>query len=173
MAPRTLIAVAVGVCGSMALVGCSSGPSRAGSTGTTPASSTAPSSPTSTTPVAENLAVTNDVRTQLQAAGAAMNNLPASAYTGLVPGTTYYAYDTVTSTYWAGAGLVPSPSSTQAQVSVQDNGGYIIFSRPSNGAWTAHPVGLSGISGTTCPVSVPAAVLAVWNWAPGTCRPSH
>jgi hypothetical protein len=100
-----------------------------------------------------------------------MNGLPASAYTGLVAGKTYYAFDPVTGTYWAGAALVPSNSSIRAQVSVQDDGSYILFSRQGGAAWKAQPVGLAGIAGTKCPTSVPPSILAVWNWAPGSCRP--
>ncbi len=99
-----------------------------------------------------------------------VSNVPASAYTGLAANKTYYVYDIVTGTYWAGAALVPSSSSTRAQVSVQDDGSYLLFSRPANGTWKAEDVGLSGIGGTTCNVTVPAAVLAIWKWAPGTCR---
>ena len=91
---------------------------------------------------------------------------------GVVPGRTYYAYDPATSTYWAGAALVPSSSSMPAQVSSQDDGSYLLFTRPANGAWTVYSVGMTGIAGAKCPVPVPASVLAVWGWAPGTCRPA-
>jgi len=176
---RTMMAAAVAL-GGVVLAGCSSGSGSglpATSTSTSTSTSTTSSSGTSTsgsstTPVAaKNLAVTDVVRSQLVAAGAALNSLPASAYTGLVPGTTYYAYDTATATYWAGAGLVPSSSSQQAQVSTQDDGSYLLFSRPSGGSWTAYDAGLAGVGGTQCPIPVPAAVLAVWDWASGTCRP--
>jgi hypothetical protein len=50
-------------------------------------------------------------------------------YTGLAPGTTYYAFDPVTNTYYAAAGLVPSPHSLKAQVGAQDDGGYNLFTR--------------------------------------------
>ena len=119
-----------------------------------------------------NLLVTQDVRGQLVQAGAALNGLTASDYDGLLPGMTYYAYDPMTATYWAGAALWPSPASTQAQVSGQDDGSYLLFERPANGTWTARPVGLTGTSdGPPCPVAVPSAILALWNWEPGTCRP--
>ncbi len=115
--------------------------------------------------------ITNAVRAQLVQAGAALNTLPASAYTGLAAGQTYYAYDPVTATYWAGAALVPSHSSLRAEVSVQDDGSYILYSRPAGGTWKAQAVGLAGIEGATCPTPVPESILAVWGWAPGTCRP--
>jgi hypothetical protein len=110
------------------------------------------------------------VSAALLQAGAALNGLQASDYTGLAPGVTYYAYDGTTATYWAGAALVPSSSSMRAQVSVQDDGGYLLFSRPANGAWQVWDVGLAGTEGAVCPVAVPSAILALWHWAPGTCR---
>jgi hypothetical protein len=94
-------------------------------------------------PGAENLPVTTAVRTALVDAGAAHYGLAASAFTGLGEGTTYYAYDLSTSTYWAGASLVPSPSSYEAGVVVQDDGAYLIFDRSGHGAWQARDVGYS------------------------------
>ena len=120
---------------------------------------------------ARNLVVTDTIRTQLVTAGAQLNSLPSSDYTGLRAGETYYAYDPITQTYWAGAGLDPSPSSTQAQIAAQDDGAYILFERGAAGAWKAYDVGLAGTSGTTCPVPVPGSVLGLWGWAPGSCRP--
>jgi hypothetical protein len=161
MASKKLFALAGAVaCGSVAFSGCSSGQPR-------PASVTKPAT---TTAVTENLPVTTAVSAALLQAGAALNSLQASDYTGLAPGETYYAYDAATSTYWAGAALLPSPSSMRAQVSVQDDGGYLLFDRPADGAWKARDVGLTGTEGSVCPVAVPRAILALWNWVPGACR---
>lgn len=129
-----------------------------------PSNSTAPRTP-------QNLTVTPAVRRQLVKAGAATHELPAKDFTGLVPGTTYYGYDPVTSTYWAGAGLVPSQSSQDAQISVQDDGSYLLFRRRSAGGWVGFNVGLAGIAGTTCPVKPPPAIAALWHWDNGSCRP--
>jgi hypothetical protein len=122
---------------------------------------------------AENLQVTSSVRTALVDAGATHYGLPSSAFTGLGQGTTYYAYDLSTSTYWAGASLVPSPSSYQAGVVVQDDGAYLIFDRTAHGAWQARDVGYSDTVGDCAAyhVTIPAAVVAVWHWVPGTCHP--
>ncbi|HXQ18553.1 MAG TPA: hypothetical protein VN781_02890 [Acidimicrobiales bacterium] len=139
----------------------------AATTARPPASSTAPT----TTPITQNLAVTDGVRAALLQAGASLKGLPASDFTGLVSGRTYYAFDSATDTYWAAAGLAPSPSSIQAQVSSQDDGAYLLFSRPAGGAWTAVNDGLGGIAGTVCPAPVPAAVLTLWNWPSGSCSP--
>jgi hypothetical protein len=115
--------------------------------------------------------VTDAIRAQLLAAGASYHGLATSDYTGLIAGETYYAFDTATQTYWAAAGLDPSPSSVQAQVSSQDDGAYLLFQRPDSGSWTAVNVGLAGIAGTQCPEVPPPAVLALWGWNPGSCRP--
>ena len=122
---------------------------------------------------AENLPVTSSVRTALVDAGASHYGLSSSAFTGLGQGTTYYAYDLSTTMYWAGASLVPSPSSYQAGVVVQDDGAYLIFDRTAHGAWQAHDVGYSDTVGDCAAyhVSIPAAVVAVWHWVPGTCHP--
>ena len=59
-----------------------------------------------------NLRVTDEVRTQLLQAGASLKGLPASDFTGLAPGKTYYAYDPDTATtgqerIWC---LTPTPT---------------------------------------------------------------
>lgn len=120
----------------------------------------------------ENLTITNADRAQLVAAAAALNNVPAADFVGLVPGDTFLAYDGPTATYWAGAKLDPG-SSMQAQVSTQDDGSYILFHRPAGANWIAQDVGLAGAGagGTPCP-AVPSTILALWNWGPGTCRPT-
>jgi hypothetical protein len=121
---------------------------------------------------AENLELTDAIRAQLVAAAARLNGLPASAYLDLVHGESYYGFDPVTNAYWAGGALDPSPSSEQAQVSVQDDGGYYIFEEPAGGSWTASAEGLAGIDGTTCSVHIPPALVALWHWPAGACHPA-
>jgi hypothetical protein len=122
--------------------------------------------------VVRNLVVTDDVRASLVAAGAKVKgNLPVSAFRGLEKGRTYYAFDSATGTFWAGAALVPSPRSAAAQTSVQDNGSYDLFVRSRGGTWRAYEAGLAGVAGTRCPIQVPAAVLRAWRWPPRGCRP--
>jgi hypothetical protein len=126
---------------------------------------------------AENLVLTSTVRAALVAAAASYYGLPASDFVGLgaAPGNepAYYAFDKATSTYWAGASLVPKPSSYAAQVVVQDDGAYLIFHRTPPAAWQAHDVGYTNTAGTCAAyhVSIPAPVVAIWHWAPGTCHP--
>jgi len=161
--------------------GATSTPSPTSSPAPTPTASTSPQTPqptgatgplTTTGNPAESLVVTEEIRGQLLQAGAALHGLPVSAFTGLVSGLTYYAYDPATATYWAGAGLMPSSSSLRAQVSTQDNGSYLLFRRPADKPWTAQDVGLAGVAGTKCPTSIPASVLTVWNWPARSCRPT-
>ena len=115
--------------------------------------------------VAKNLIVTPAVRASLLDAGAAYHQLPVKDYIGLTKGMTYYAFDLSTKTYYAAAGLDPSPKSLQAQVGAQDDGGYNLFVRgPGAKKWTIHNDGLGASEGATCPVSIPSAVLKVWDW---------
>ena len=140
-------------------VGASSGPSTAAGAGVTSGR-------------AENLTLTAAVRAQLLAAGAALHGLPTSDYSGLSPGTTYYARAPRTGDYWAGAGLVPRPGSTEAQVGNQDDGAFLIFTRSAGGDWHGWETGVAGgPAGGPCPVTIPAAVLAAWGWPSGTCHP--
>jgi hypothetical protein len=101
-----------------------------------------------------------------------LNGLPASAYLGLILGESYYGFNPATNAYWAGGALDPSPSSQQAQVSVQDDGGYYIFEEPAGGSWTASAEGLAGIDGATCSVHIPPALVASWHWPAGACHPA-
>ena len=105
------------------------------------------------------------------AAGAALHKLPTTDYTGLVPKETYYAYNPATNTCWAGAGLVASKRSKQAQIGDQDDGAYLVFDRPAAGTWRAYDAGIPGDSHFTCSIAVPSGVLTVWHWTAGTCHP--
>jgi hypothetical protein len=116
-----------------------------------------------------NLRVNDAIRAELVQVGAELHGVPASEFVGLVPGMTYYAYDPDTMTYWAGAHLKPSPTSSRAQVSVQDAGSYTLFKKIKGGLWTAFSDGARRDAG--CPQDVPAPILAMWQWDPQKCRP--
>jgi predicted lipoprotein with Yx(FWY)xxD motif len=121
--------------------------------------------PASGTGVAKNLIVTPAVRASLLDAGAAYHQLPAKDYVGLAKGMTYYALDVTTKTYYAAAGLDPSPKSLQAQVGAQDDGGYNLFVRAEGAKkWKIYNDGLGASEDATCPITIPAAVLKVWAW---------
>ena len=145
--------------GSLLLAACgSSGPSATSTTSTTSRSASG----------TRNLPVTSAVRAELLKAGAAAHMLPATDFTGLAKGLTYYAYDPADGLYWAGARLVPSPSSQRAQVSVQDDGAYDVYTKTPGGAWTAYHDGLGTVPGTVCAIVVPMAVRTVWAWSLST-----
>lgn len=175
----TVIAVAAG---SLALAGCS-GTSSTGTSSTTstrPTATTAGPGATSTSPassaLAANLPVSDQLRTQLVAAAAGLQDIPVVQFTGLAPGLTYYGLDKSTGIHWAAARLVAAPvpdnaNPSQAQVSTQDAGSYYVFQQPSGSPWTAYAAGNTG-PGTTCPVTIPPAVLQVWGWPAGSCRPN-
>jgi hypothetical protein len=183
MSMRRTVTAGLVALGSLVLTGCSSTPSAQSTSTTTtsgPDQNRATTSSTMATTTlapatAVNVAVSDQIRTQLVAAGAALNNIPAAQYTGLAPGLTYYAFDRATNTYWAGARLVPAPSAdpsapTQAQVSSQDEGSYYVFRQPAGGSWTVYPAGNTGPD-SPCPVSIPSAVVHLWAWPAGSCRP--
>lgn len=129
------------------------------------------SAPPSTTVAVRSVTVTAAVRHALVVAGASSHSLPTSDFVGLAAGTTYYAFDATTDTYYAAARLDPSPHSLPAQVATQDDGAYDLFTRAEGGAWTVYNDGLGAAHDSVCPLALPAKVLAVWGWAPGSCYP--
>jgi hypothetical protein len=169
--------------GVVSLAACSSAASQPTAANSIPAQTTSSATAASTSPLASpspspsatgagNLVLTDAIRAQLVAAAARLNSLPASAYVGLVHGESYYGFDPTTNTYWAGGALDPSPSSQQAQVSVQDDGGYYVFQEPAGGSWTASSEGMAGIAGAVCSVHIPPALVALWHWPAGACHPT-
>ncbi len=147
--------------------------STGGATPSTSATTTtaAPATSATTATGARNLTVTDALRKELVAAAAADKGLTPADFTGMTPGGTYYAHDNQTNVDWAAGSVVPSRSSERAMVSSQDDGAYQLFSRSPGGAWRVYEDGMGGVAGTPCPVQIPAAVLAVWGWAPGSCQP--
>ena len=112
------------------------------------------------------------MRAQLIHAQAHAVRVPDSAFVGLAKGTTYYAVDNETGIHWAGASLVPSHNSIRAQVSVQDDGSYVLFEQQPGQDWMTYDVGLEALpDALPCPVTVPADVTEVWQWAPNSCNP--
>ena len=146
-----------------------------GSSANAPTTTTTTSvAPTTTTTIAraQNLKVAPAVRHSLLDAAAAYHGLPSSDFTGLRAGRTYYALDLTTRTYYAAAGLIPSSSSLPAQVGTQDDGAYNLFTRVQGAtAWTVYSDGLGAVQPSTCPIVIPASVLAAWNWRARSCYP--
>jgi hypothetical protein len=167
MTRRTLIVPAM-LASALLLGACGSSPAS-----TTTAATTTSVAPTTTTIAhAEDLRVTPAVRRSLLDAAAAYHQLPASDYVRLRAGITYYAFDPARRTYYAAAGLVPSSSSLPAQVGTQDDGAYNLFTKlEGSSTWTVYDDGLGAAQDSTCPIEIPAAVLAAWNWQAGSCYP--
>lgn len=122
-----------------------------------------------------NLPVTDDVSAQLLQAGAVLTDHPASDYTGLKPGKTYYAHDPNNDTYWAGAAL-SGPKTFDAGVMLQDANSYMVFRKEGQGGtWVAYRTGYGSGSAMppdgTCPL--PQAVHDLWQWTPGYCNESN
>lgn len=61
--------------------------------------------------------------------------------------------------------------SSAAAVAVQGNGSYNVFRRRPGGSWTAYDVGLAGVGGMQCPITLPPTVLQLWGWPTNTRRP--
>jgi len=87
-----------------------------------------------------------------------LQNVLRDASQGLAAGRTYYAFDPKTSTYWAGAALLPSMGNVAAQIDVQDDGAYDLFVRHPGGGWTAYEDGLGTRQGTRCTIVVPTPI---------------
>jgi|SRR5882757_6345099 len=121
-----------------------------------------------------NLTVTDDVRDQLVEAGAVLTGRPASEFTGLRPGKTYYAYvpSATNPTYWAAAAL-SGPTSEIAAINLQDQNSYMMFSKGGDPAatWIPTAAGFGPIPAGKQPCPIPASVRDVWGWPAGKCYP--
>lgn len=154
--------------GALVLATGATSPSPSASASATTVKTAAPSPRAS----AEDLTLTPALRRTLLDVGAKYHTLKPSDYLGLQAGTAYYALDIPSKTYYAAAGLDPSPHSLKAQVSSQDDGGYILFVRhASSKRWRAYNDGLGMEHGVKCPIVIPSAVLSVWGWAAKSCYP--
>lgn len=155
-------------------------PSASGTTTTTTSSATTTSAPAATTTTgastattsgaAQNLPVTDAIKSDITAVYVAHNNLPAAQVAGTAPGSVYYGFIPSTNTYWAIASFVPtSNSSTQTQVAMQDDGCCGIFTMTSGGNWTF----VSGFLGSPCTGQIPASLMALWDLtSPGDSAPT-
>ena len=121
-----------------------------------------------------NLTVTDDVRDQLVKAGAVVTGRPASEYSGLRPGKTYYAYQpgSVEATYWAAAAL-DGPKTELAGIRLQDQNSYIMFHKDGDPAATWVPIaaGFGAIPAGEEPCPIPQSVRDLWQWPAGKCYP--
>ncbi|MGB9227447.1 hypothetical protein [Mycobacterium sp.] len=123
---------------------------------------------------AVNLPVIDDVRAELLQAGAVLTGRPATEFTGLRPGTTYYAFvpSETNPTYWAAAALA-GPKSEAAGISLQDQNSYLMFHKSGDPAATWVPIaaGFGPIPAGEQPCPIPQSVRDVWQWPAGKCYP--
>ena len=135
-------------------------------------SSAAPSAAASgsAAPAVKTLALTSDLAHEILVAAATFNKLPVTAYSGLLPGSTSVGRD-ASGVTWAGAALQPSPASVPAQISVQDDGSYLLLRRRPGGDWTVWSVGLASRS-DCARFGLPDALRTLWGWPDTGCHPA-
>jgi hypothetical protein len=89
---------------------------------------------------------------------------------GIEPGTSYYAYDPSTHTFWAGARL--TAATDNGAVALQDADSYFLMEKPAGGSWTVYPTGFA----TGCPSNLPDGIKQIWHLelatSSGSCIPS-
>jgi hypothetical protein len=121
---------------------------------------------------AVNLTLTDEVRTELVESGATLTGFPASEFTGLRPGRSYYGYDVESDMYWA-TGTLWGPKSFDAAVMVQDQNSYMIFHKSGDpkATWVPIAAGFGPISMGEAPCPIPESVRDVWDWETGKCYP--
>src|SRR5271169_4061773 len=86
--------------GALALAACSGTSATPGTSGSTAAASSTTSSTVAPPTTAVNVPVTDAVRSELVSVGSALDNIPASEFSGLAPGLTYYGLDRSTGVHW-------------------------------------------------------------------------
>jgi hypothetical protein len=119
-----------------------------------------------------NLPLTDDVRSELVQAGAVLTGSPASDFTGLRPGKSYYAYMPDQDMYYAAAAL--SGAKTElAAINLQDQNSYMMFSKSgSPGAtWVPTAAGFGPIAAGEAPCPIPQPVREAWQWPTDKCYP--
>jgi hypothetical protein len=121
-----------------------------------------------------NLRVTDGVRAELVRAGATLTGRPASEFSGLEPGRTYYAYQAngASDAYWAAAAL-SGPKSELAAINLQDQNSYMMFRKGGDPAATWVPIaaGFGPIPAGESPCPIPQSIRDLWQWPAGKCYP--
>jgi len=112
----------------------------------------------------QNLVISTAEKSDLASAFVALKGISLSDLSGggPTPGSTYYAYDPATNTYWALASFEPSSAASQSVlVGFQDGGSMGMFRKTGAGSWQ---VELGGIP-AWCAESqfFPLPVLAAWS----------
>lgn len=117
-----------------------------------------------------NLPVTDTVRAELVTAGAVLTGRPASDFSGLRPGDTYYAYEPTNGMHWAAAALY-GPKSYEAGIQLQDQNSYMIFEQSgmAGSTWIPIAAGFGPIPGGEAVCPLPQSVREVWHWKKDEC----
>lgn len=119
-----------------------------------------------------NLPLTDDVRTELVQAGAVLTGRPASEFSGLRSGKSYYAYVPDSDVYFAAAAL-DGAKTEEAAINLQDQNSYMMFSKGGDPAatWVPTAAGFGPIPAGKSPCPIPQSVRDVWQWPAGKCYP--
>jgi hypothetical protein len=120
---------------------------------------------------AVNLPLTPDVRAELIQAGAVLTGRPASEFTGLREGQSYYAVDPETGVRWAAAALHTDGTHPEAAIQLQDQNSYMSFRQPGipGATWIPTAIGFGPIPAGQAPCPIPEHIRALWNWPAGKC----
>jgi len=119
-----------------------------------------------------NVPLTDDVRTQLVAAGAVLTGRPVSEFAGLRPDESYYAFDPEAG-YWAAGAL--EGNSYLAGINLQDQNSYMVFRKAVDPAatWVPVAIGFGPIPAGQAPCPVPQPIRDLWQWPAGKCYPPN
>jgi hypothetical protein len=119
-----------------------------------------------------NLPLTDDVRAELVQAGAVLTGFPASEFTGLRPGKSFYAYLPEGDMYYAAAKL-DGAKTEEAAINLQDQNSYMMFRKAGDpgATWVPTAAGFGPIPAGQAPCPIPQSVRDVWQWPAGKCYP--
>ncbi|GAB3865240.1 hypothetical protein GCM10028801_35410 [Nocardioides maradonensis] len=142
-----------------------------GTTSADPAPTVTPTVGTSPAGPAHNLPLTAAVIHQLLAVATRTHQQKPRSFSGFEHGSTFYAYDPATKTWWAAGALVAADPNGGAAVSLNDEGAYDVLHRTAGGAWVDR---LSGEAGYDPPLAQckqwpPLRVLRLWHWSQKVC----
>ncbi len=120
-----------------------------------------------------NLPLTDAVRTDLVEAGAVLTGRPASEFSGLREGESYFAEDPANGVQWAAAALQANPGQEWAAIMLQDQNSYMSFTKADlpGATWVPTAIGFGPIPAGEERCPVPENVRALWGWPSGKCYP--
>jgi hypothetical protein len=119
-----------------------------------------------------NVPLTDDVATQLLAAGAVLTGRPVSEFGGLQEGRTYIAQQ-ASGGEWAAAKLYANPGMMDAAINLQDQNSYMFFRKNGTpgSTWVPIAAGFGAIPSGEAPCPIPQAARTLWQWPQGKCYP--